>query len=126
MSSPLSAVRGKVFMHPHTKESYGPIRPPSQGQFSTLDGASFDSIGEDTCGNRFAVAKGGAVLFWDHETDDLISLAASVSEFVANCIDAAPVELNPGQVKSVWIDPEFAQLIGKKVLKDGWVKKKEQ
>jgi hypothetical protein len=126
MSSPLSAVRGKVFTHPLTKESYGPIRPPSQDQFSTLDGTSFDAIGEDTCGNGFAVAKDGAVLFWDHETDDLIPLAASVSEFVANCIDSAPVELNPEQVKSVWIDPEFAKLIGKKAPKDGWVKKKGQ
>lgn len=113
-------------MHPLTEESYGPIRPPSQNQFSTLDGTSFDAIGEDACGNGFVVTRDGAVLFWDHETDNLISLATSVSEFVANCIDSVPVELNPGQVKSVWIDPKFAKLIGKKVPKDGWVKKKGQ
>jgi len=62
-------------------------------------------------------------LFWDHETDDLIRLASSISEFVANCVDAPPVESDPAQVKSVWIDPKFAKSIGKRVPKDGWVKK---
>lgn len=61
--------------------------------------------------------------FWDHETDDLVSVVRSVSEFVAHCTDQAPVELHPRQVKSLWINPEFAKSRGMKVPEDGWVKK---
>ncbi|SRR5258706_12603080 len=124
MSNTLGSVLGKVFMHPVTKETYGPMRLPSRhSQFSTLDGNSLDPLAEDPCGNCFTAADDGAVLFWDHETDDLIRLASSISEFVANCVDAPPVESDPAQVKSVWIDPKFAKSIGKRVPKDGWVKK---
>jgi len=79
----LSTVRGKVFMHPVTKEDYGPIRvPPASTNFSTLDGTSFAALAEDSGGNYFTTREDGAVWFWDHETDDLVSLASSVSEFV--------------------------------------------
>jgi hypothetical protein len=119
-----STVCGKVFMHPVTKEGYGPIRiPPASTNFSTLDGTSFAAFAEDSGGNYFTTREDGAVWFWDHETDDLVSLASSVSEFVTHCADPAPVELNPRQVKSVWIDPEFAKSRGMKVPEDGWVKK---
>jgi hypothetical protein len=38
-------------------------------------------------------------------------------------VDPPPVELDPNQVKSVWIDPAFAKSLGMKVPGDGWVKK---
>ncbi len=117
-------VRDKAFIHPVTKEEYGPIRFPSAPEkFEALDGRSFDVLAEDSCGNYFTVTKNGAVWFWDHETDDLEQLASSVSEFVAHCVDPPPVELDPKQVKSVWVDPTFAKSLGMKVPEDGWVKK---
>jgi hypothetical protein len=114
---------GKVFMNPVTKQSYGPIRRPSAAQFSLLSGIFFDAVAEDCCGNYFTIARDGSVRFWDHETDDLIHLANSLSEFAAGCIALPPVELNPNQVKSVWIDPAFAKSRGMKVPADGWIKK---
>jgi hypothetical protein len=109
--------------HPLTGDSYGPIRlPDAPTNFATVDGSSLPELAEDPCGNYFTIRADGAVWFWDHETDDLVLLANSVSEFVVHCTDP-PVELRPGQVKSVWIDPAFAKSIGKKVPSDGWVKK---
>jgi len=124
MSDILDAVLGKVFMHPVTKQEYGPIRRSSAlAIFSTLDGTSFDALAVDSGGNYFTTTEDGAVCFWDHETDDLVHLASSVSEFAAHCVDQPPVELNPRQVKSAWISPAFAKSLGMKVPEDGWVKK---
>jgi hypothetical protein len=114
---------GKVFMHPVTKEEYGPIRRSSRNHFSNLRGTSLEALAEDSCGNYFTITEDGAVCFWDHETDDLVRLASSVSEFATHCIERPPVELNPSQVKSAWINPAFAKSLGMKVPKDGWVKK---
>jgi hypothetical protein len=125
MSDILATVLGKVFIHPATKEEYGPIRLPRQHakRFSRSDGSSFEAIAEDSSGNYFTAMEDGAVWFWDHETDDLICLVSSVSEFVNHCENPSPVKLDLKQVKSAWIDPEFAKSIGKIVPKDGWVKK---
>ena len=124
MADILDAVSGKVFVHPVTKQSYGPIRSSSAlTSFSTLDGTSFDALAEDSCGNYFTTTEDGVVCFWNHETDDLVHLASSASEFVIHCADPPPVEFNPGQVKSAWINPAFAKSLGMKVPKDGWVKK---
>ena len=124
MNDMLNQVRGKVFIHPRTKASYGPIRFPQRpASFSTLDGTSLHAIAEDGCGNYFTMKEDGSVRFWDHETDDIISLATSVVEFMAHCIDPPPVELDPSRVTSVWIDPKFAKARGMKVPMDGWVKR---
>jgi hypothetical protein len=124
MSDTLATVLGKVFVHPATKEEYGPIRlPQGSKRFSRLDGTSFEAFAEDCCGNHFTVKKDGGMWFWDHETDDLICLASSVPKFVIHCENPSTVELSQNQVKSVWIDPEFAKSIGRKAPKDGWVKK---
>ena len=124
MAGILDAVLGKVFIHLVTKEGYGPIRlSPSPTKFSRLDGTSFASLAEDVCGNYFTATGDGKVWFWDHETDDLVLLASSESEFVAHCADSPPVELDPNQVKSVWINPAFAKSLGMKVPEGGWVKK---
>ena len=61
--------------------------------------------------------------FWDHETDELIRRADSVSELISHCTDPQPVEVDPNRVKSAWIDPKFAKSLGMKVPEDGWVKK---
>ena len=66
-------------------------------------------LGEDSCGNFFLYAPDGSVSFWDHETDDEIVLAASVEEFCGSLAEPTPVELQPGQVKRVWIDPNFLE-----------------
>jgi len=124
MLSPFETVRGKVFVHPVSKEPYGPIRiPRTTEQPKILDGKSYDFLAEDAGGNSFTRAEDGAVWFWEHETDGLTRLASSVSEFVAHCIVPPPVELDPKRVKSAWFDPAFAKSIGKKVPADGWIKK---
>jgi hypothetical protein len=97
MKSELDRVCGKVFVH--------------------------QTIAEDDCGNFFAVLESGAIAFWDHETDALTPLAISLQQFMANCTDPASVKLKPGQVKSVWINPEFAKQLGIEVSADGKPKK---
>ena len=120
----LNTVSGKVFLHPVTKVEYGKIRiPPTPTTFSTLDDTSYDALAEDEGGNYFTKTEDGAVWFWDHETDELICLAGSVSEFISHCTEPQPVELDPDRVKSVWINPKFAKSLGMKVPVDGWVKK---
>jgi hypothetical protein len=120
----LNTVIGKVFLHPVTKVEYGQIRiPPAPTTFSTLDGTSYNALAEDESGNYFTKTKDGTVCFWDHETDELVRLAGSVSEFISHCTDAQPVELKPDSVKSAWIDPTLAKSLGMKVPEGGWVKK---
>lgn len=120
----LNAVIGKVFVHPVTKAKYGQIRvPATPSTFCTLDGSSFDVLAEDECGNYFTRIKDGTVLFWDHETDELVRLAGSIPEFISNCTEPHPAELDQNRVKSVWINPAFAKSEGMKVPEDGWVKK---
>jgi len=121
--NPVSAVLGRVFRHSATRQGYGPIRLSDQKEFSTLDGTSYGALAEDPCGNFFTKTIDGAIWFWDHETDQLIRLADSLPDFLAGCVEPEPINLDPSRVKSVWIDPEFARSIGKKVPKDGWVKR---
>jgi hypothetical protein len=97
------------------KFAFFPLRPISR-PWTALHSLPSQKIPE---GNYFATREDGAVWFWDHETDDLVPLASSVSEFVTQCTDPALAELNPRQVKSVWINPEFAKSRGMKVPEDG-------
>lgn len=66
---------------------------------------------EDESGNFFYMAPAnGQVFFWDHELDDTDQLlAADLDSFLARLrpFDAASVKLAPGQVKSVWVHPDF-------------------
>lgn len=69
-----------------------PIARASGGNFVYLDPAS------------------GVVYFWDHEIDDTdIKLADSFEGFLAKLhpFDASQVKLKPGQVKKVWVNPNF-------------------
>ena len=61
-------------------------------------------------------ARGGAVFFWDHETpEEIVALAPNFAAFLEMLrpFDVKSVKLRPGQVKSVWIDPEFFKRLKK-------------
>ena len=125
MPRALDAILGKQFVHPATKEGYGLFRIPDGAiTFSTLDGQRFSVIVEDGVGNYVTQLPDGSIWFWDHETDALERLADSLEQFVAGCSDPEPVNLNPSQVKSAWVDPALARSFGNEVAEDGWIKKK--
>lgn len=69
-------------------------------------------IAYDDCGNYILIdqEQSGAVLFWDHETPEpLIKVADDFESFLESLepFDLDSVQLEPGQVKEVWIDPDF-------------------
>ncbi len=72
-------------------------------------------ITRDSCGNYVYIDQGknGAVFFWDHEVPESTRIADRFSSFLEMIepFDVASVKLKPGQVKSVWIDPEFLKKI---------------
>jgi hypothetical protein len=125
VNTKLLAIRGKQFVHPKTKVIYGLFRLPSEVvNFSTLDKRQYQALAEDECGNYIAELESGSVWFWDHETDAMEKLAESVPEFIGACTDPTPIEVDPTQVESVWIDPALAKQLGISAPPDGWIKKK--
>ena len=68
-------------------------------------------LAEDESGNFFYMAPAnGHVFFWDHELEGSDALLATdLDTFLARLrpFDPADVKLAPGQVKSVWIHPDF-------------------
>lgn len=68
-------------------------------------------IASDDCGNFvYLNPKDNAIYFWDHEVAATIhKLADSFTRFLAilKPFDGSQIKLKPGQVKSVWIDPDF-------------------
>lgn len=80
-------------------------------------------IGDASCGNciclSFRSDSFGNVFFWDHELEplggtdvsfsNLFRVGNSFHDFFSNLqqFDPSQVQLKPGQVKKVWIDPEF-------------------
>lgn len=117
----LKQVAGLVFTHPATGEEYGIIRQIQGKAAASIAGQT--PFAEDGCGNEFVQAQDSSIHFWDHETEELTRLASDWDSFVANCEKPKPVELDLAQVKSAWIDPEFAKQLGIKVPPDGWKKK---
>ena len=75
-------------------------------------------IAFDDCGNYVLIDedKGGAVLFWDHELQESLESAADFGEFLnlLDPFDGTSIKLKPGQVKRVWIDPEFLKRLKEK------------
>ena len=82
------------------------------------------SIGDAVGGNRICLSLRGAdygnVFFWDHELESdrdpalaLANLAPSFDVFLASLqrFNAHRVPLKPGQVKKVWINPEFLKKV---------------
>ena len=60
--------------------------------------------------------KDGAVFFWDHEApENIVKLAPNFGAFLdlLEPFDIKKIELKPGQVKKVWIDPEFLKRLKK-------------
>ena len=99
---------GKVFTTSKGEE-FGIIREaetPLPEELSNLKVAA-----QDECGNYFFVID-GKVAFWDHETSEKVILANSIEEFITGCVEPSEVELQPGQVESFWVDPEFANEMG--------------
>jgi hypothetical protein len=65
------------------------------------EGGNFIFVNED---------KAGAVFFWDHELpDNSAQVANTFGEFLdlLEPFDIKSVRLKPGQVKKVWVDPDF-------------------
>jgi hypothetical protein len=59
--------------------------------------------------------KNGGVFFWDHETGKTVKLASDFGLFLQllEPFDIQKIQLQPGQVKKVWIDPEFLRQLKK-------------
>lgn len=57
---------------------------------------------------------GGSAHFWDHETAELTKLADSFDGFLdlLQPFNVDDIELKPGQVKSVWVDPDLLKEFG--------------
>ncbi len=104
----MERVFGKVFRTSDGGE-YGVIRKTKEPVPEEL--SESDLIAEDECGNYF-IQVNFEVHFWDHETSESTVLAHSINEFIAGCVDPSEVEFGTGQVKSVWVDPEFAKKFG--------------
>jgi len=66
---------------------------------------------EDDVGNfMYLNPANGAIHFWDHEVDDAEpKVADSFEEFLTMLekFDIDQIKLKPGQVKRVWVDPNF-------------------
>lgn len=78
----------------------------------------YSAFGEDDCGNFFLINEvNGAILFWDHETDETTALAVSLKVFLEALRELPPVHLKPGQVKSAWVDPDFLASLKKEKKK---------
>lgn len=124
MNVPVAEVVGLDFTDAATQRTYGTIRrlEKTTRNHPALK-TGFLPFAEDECGNAFLVAGDGRVLFWDHETDDVLCLADTWDAFRNGCHKPEPVTLDPAQVKSVWINPEFAKKMGIDVPADGYKKK---
>ena len=60
------------------------------------------------------VEDGESVYFWDHETAELTKLSDAFSGFLnlLQPFNVDDIELKPGQVKSVWVDPDLLKEFG--------------
>lgn len=105
-----------VFRDPSSGVEFGPIR---KSHAIAMPRPDLRVLAEDSCGNRFAISKDGAVHFWDHETDDLSRLAESFEEFARKCTAPTPVDLETAKRAKVWLDPAFAAEHGIEVDEDG-------
>ena len=120
----ISKIQGMVFTSPANGEPYGTIRD-LQGEVTAdfFTDNPWTPFAEDDCGNFFAVSAGGTIGFWDHELDEITTLADSFDDFARHCSEPEEVELSEDQVQSAWIDPAFAKQMGIDAPDDGWIKK---
>lgn len=99
----LSSLKGKVFQL-SSNEEFGSIRPVHGNLPEELQ--KFKTLAEDSCGNYFFLV-GEGVLFWDHETSEIVNLASSFQEFATSCVEPRDIDLSEVQVESAWMDTEF-------------------
>jgi hypothetical protein len=124
MMRDIKTIEGLVFLCSSEGQEYGPLRSLDAADNSTValpEGSV--PFAEDECGNFFIMTRNGQVGFFDHETDHHVVLAENWDQFVTGCRPATPITLDPSQVRSAWIDPEFARKLGLDAPKDGWVKR---
>jgi len=107
----MNKIYGKIFKT-NKGEEFGIIREASAPFPDEI--ASQNVLAEDGSGNFFLLKKEG-IYFWDHETNKKMLLAVSIEEFISGCVEPSENELQPGQVESVWVDPEFAKEFGVEV-----------
>ena len=67
---------------------------------------------EDDCGNYFVVLN-SEICFWDHETREVRMLAKSTDDFIKSLHVRDVISLDNVQIRSAWIDPEFAAQLKK-------------
>jgi hypothetical protein len=82
--------------------------PPRGYPVAWAQGGNYVFIDED---------RNGAVFFWDHEEpENVVEVAPDFGRFleILEPFDVRSVELKPGQLKKVWVDPEFAKRFKKK------------
>jgi hypothetical protein len=104
----LGVIFGKDFDSKLTGSGYGVFRKCGAVLPADFSITKFGTpFAEDSCGNLFTQIQSGRICFWDHETDDLTVIASSWEEFVGGCVEPKEVKLKPGQVKRVWVDPNF-------------------
>jgi hypothetical protein len=104
----MNSIYGKVFLNSDGEE-FGAIReaqPPFPAELGNMK-----IVAEDECGNYF-IEELNSVLFWDHELSSTLCLAKTYEEFLLGCKKPSEVVLKSGQVKSAWIDPDFAKEFG--------------
>lgn len=123
MQPDIQPLCGLAFTHPDTAEQYGPIRSCESEQIHPAKRGDWTPVAADDCGNAFIVSRDGIVSFWDHETDEITHLASDWTVFSEGCAKPRLPELDPLQVRSVWVDPAFAEEHGIDVPKDGRKKK---
>lgn len=99
---------GKVFIS-KSGSAYGVIRKAVAPYPKEL--SSSNVLAEDESGNYF-LTENEIIYFWDHETSESEVLAKSLQCFISGCSIPKEVELNPEQVESAWIAPEFAKKFG--------------
>ena len=118
----ISRVLGLVFVT-DSGDEYGVIREAQSQIEHPVTAIGLEHLADDESGNAFARHSDGSIVFWDHETDDITQLAQNWDAFVAGCIAQTSVQLDEQDVRSVWIDPEFAKEQGVDAPPDGWLKK---
>jgi hypothetical protein len=68
-------------------------------------------VADDDCGNFIYIDPAdGGVFFWDHEIDGPdLRVASDLPTFLGQLapFDASKVKLAPGQVRRVWVNPNF-------------------
>lgn len=107
----LPAMKNKVFKS-DAGEEFGTIRE-LQGELpSDLDLKILKPFAEDDCGNYFVVLN-SEICFWDHETREVRMLAKSTDDFIKSLHVRDVISLDNVQIRSAWIDPEFAAQLKK-------------